>query len=162
MLGIRRGVPSSFILCTPHSRRICAPMPYERKSIRPRSGPWLARAVPPNWASNWSPFSPQFKNTTTPLPSEATRARLASRLIRKLQGGAEVPFSCEISLIAATLQSTERAWSRPPISIKFQIQMFQASGLQIEYLKVLERKLGYDANKWVKYRTTGGQYQCRI
>lgn len=82
--------------------------------------------------------------------------------IRKLQGGAEVPFSCEISLIAATLQSTERAWSRPPISIKFQIQMFQASGLQIEYLKVLERKLGYDANKWVKYRTTGGQYQCRI
>ena len=40
MLGMRRGWPMSAILCTPQSRRICAPTPYVRRSMRPRSGAW--------------------------------------------------------------------------------------------------------------------------
>ena len=48
--------------------------------MRPRSGAWLALAVPSNWASSCAPLSPQFSSTTTPRPSAATSCRLWSRL----------------------------------------------------------------------------------
>jgi AP-2 complex subunit mu-1 len=81
--------------------------------------------------------------------------------IKRLPGGTELSFSCEISLIQSTLQS-EKTWSRPPISMKFQVSMYAASGLSVVYLKVSEPKLNYNTVKWVRYISTAGQYECRI
>ena len=47
--------------------------------MRPRSGAWLARAVPSNCASNCAALSPQLSSTTTPLPASAMCLRLWSR-----------------------------------------------------------------------------------
>ena len=47
--------------------------------MRPRSGAWLARAVPSNCASSCAALSPQLSSTTTPLPALATYCRLWSR-----------------------------------------------------------------------------------
>jgi AP-2 complex subunit mu-1 len=54
-----------------------------------------------------------------------------------------------------------KAWSRPPITLEFQVAMFTASGLHVRFLKVFE-KSAYATTKWVRYITRGGQYQVRI
>lgn len=44
---------------------------------------------------------------------------------------------------------------RPPISIKFEIPYFTVSGIQVRYLKIVE-KSGYQALPWVRYITQNG------
>ena len=49
---------------------------------------------------------------------------------------------------------------RPPISIKFEIPYFTVSGIQVRYLKVVD-KSGYQAFPWVRYITqNGGKFFC--
>ena len=82
--------------------------------------------------------------------------------IKRMQGGSEYDFSAEVNLIASTLQSDRTTWSQPPISIGFTAEMFSASGLRVQFLKITESKLNYKATKWVRYKSVGGQYQCRV
>jgi hypothetical protein len=44
---------------------------------------------------------------------------------------------------------------KPPISIKFEIPYFTISGIQVRYLKVVD-KSGYQAFPWVRYITQNG------
>lgn len=55
----------------------------------------------------------------------------------------------------------KRVWSRPPISMDFQVLMFTSSGLLVRFLKVFE-KSGYQSVKWVRYMTKAGSYQIRV
>jgi AP-1 complex subunit mu len=45
--------------------------------------------------------------------------------------------------------------------VKFEIPYFTVSGLQVRYLKVIE-KSGYQALPWVRYITTAGTYDIRM
>ena len=47
-----------------------------------------------------------------------------------------------------------------PISVNFEIPYYTASGLQVRYLKIVE-KSGYQALPWVRYITRNGDYQLR-
>lgn len=49
---------------------------------------------------------------------------------------------------------------RRPISVRFEIPYFTVSGLQVRYLKIIE-KSGYQALPWVRYITQNGDYQLR-
>ena len=48
-----------------------------------------------------------------------------------------------------------------PISVNFEIPYYTASGLQVRYLKIVE-KSGYQALPWVRYITRNGDYQLRM
>lgn len=49
---------------------------------------------------------------------------------------------------------------RAPISVSFEIPYFTISGIQVRYLKVVE-KSGYQALPWVRYVTKNGDdYRC--
>ena len=63
----------------------------------------------------------------------------------------------------ATLASTtvKKQWSRPPITVDFQVLMFTGSGLQVRFLKIFE-KSNYPTVKWVRYMTKAGSYQIRF
>mmetsp|Transcript_107784 Transcript_107784/g.131509 ORF Transcript_107784/g.131509 Transcript_107784/m.131509 type:complete len:438 (-) Transcript_107784:112-1425(-) len=49
---------------------------------------------------------------------------------------------------------------RAPINVKFEIPYFTVSGIQVRYLKIVE-KSGYQALPWVRYITQNGDYQIR-
>ena len=58
--------------------------------------------------------------------------------------------------------STERESldKRAPITVKFEIPYFTVSGIQVRYLKIVE-KSGYQALPWVRYITQNGDdYRC--
>lgn len=59
-----------------------------------------------------------------------------------------------------TADSGENSW-KAPIAVKFEIPYFTVSGIQVRYLKIIERS-GYQALPWVRYITANGDYQLRM
>jgi AP-2 complex subunit mu-1 len=78
--------------------------------------------------------------------------------IKRFPGETVYNLSAEIFLTNTT---TEKQWSRPPITMDFAVPMFAASGLQVRYLKVVEKSIP-QAIKWVRYLTKAGTYEVRI
>merc|ERR1712233_31517 len=50
---------------------------------------------------------------------------------------------------------------KQPIRVKFEIPYFTVSGIQVRYLKIIE-KSGYQALPWVRYITQNGDYSIRM
>jgi len=78
--------------------------------------------------------------------------------LRRFPGDTEYFMSGEVNLMSTM---NDKAWSRPPIEMDFQVPMFAASGLHVRFLKVFE-KSNYQTIKWVRYITKAGEYQHRI
>eukprot|EP00045_Choanoeca_perplexa_P008805 m.82736 g.82736 ORF g.82736 m.82736 type:complete len:445 (-) comp14632_c0_seq2:1538-2872(-) len=75
--------------------------------------------------------------------------------IKNFPGGKEFFMKAHFNLPSV---EGEEAEARPPIQVKFEIPYFTTSGIQVRYLKIIE-KSGYTANPWVRYITTnGGMY----
>lgn len=92
---------------------------------------------------------------------DATKKALVWK-IKKFSGDVEHNLRAEVVLVATTRE--RKPWSRPPVSMQFQVPMFGASGLRVSYLKVLERKQGsgYQVEKWVRKMCKSGDYLTRI
>jgi len=79
--------------------------------------------------------------------------------IRQFQGGKEYLMRGSFGL--PSVQNEENPASKPPISVKFEIPYFTVSGIQVRYLKIIE-KSGYQALPWVRYITQNGDYELRM
>ncbi|CAG8458132.1 12415_t:CDS:2 [Ambispora leptoticha] len=66
--------------------------------------------------------------------------------IPRFQGQGEFTLQGEAELSSMTVK---KAWSRPPISMEFQVLMFTSSGLLVRFLKVFE-KSNYQSVKWLE------------
>ncbi|GMR54028.1 hypothetical protein PMAYCL1PPCAC_24223, partial [Pristionchus mayeri] len=78
--------------------------------------------------------------------------------IRSFPGGREYLMRAHFSLPSIHSEEVE---GKPPISVKFEIPYYTTSGLQVRYLKIIE-KSGYQALPWVRYVTQNGDYQMRM
>eukprot|EP00602_Paraphysomonas_sp_CaronLab_P004173 CAMPEP_0185025046 /NCGR_PEP_ID=MMETSP1103-20130426/8155_1 /TAXON_ID=36769 /ORGANISM="Paraphysomonas bandaiensis, Strain Caron Lab Isolate" /LENGTH=344 /DNA_ID=CAMNT_0027558159 /DNA_START=369 /DNA_END=1403 /DNA_ORIENTATION=+ len=78
--------------------------------------------------------------------------------ISSMPGKSEATFSADVDLVPST---REKQWTRPPISVDFQIPMVAVSGVQVRFLKVYE-KSSYQTSRWVRYMSKAGEYQQRI
>jgi len=97
-----------------------------------------------------------------------TSPRLCGRLNNS---GADANISCELILgypaskvvrmikplahIATYIYLDLEVPTRPPLTVKFEIPYFTVSGIQVRYLKIVE-KSGYQALPWVRYITQNG------
>lgn len=66
--------------------------------------------------------------------------------LKQWGGGREM--ICKIKYGLPSVEAEERADTKKPITVKFEIQHFTTSGIQVRYLKVFE-KTGYHALPWV-------------
>eukprot|EP00879_Flechtneria_rotunda_P003291 GHRR01003516.1.p1 GENE.GHRR01003516.1~~GHRR01003516.1.p1 ORF type:complete len:424 (+),score=105.05 GHRR01003516.1:317-1588(+) len=82
--------------------------------------------------------------------------------IKRFSGSTEHSLRAEVTMVSTTKE--RKPWSRPPISMNFQVPMFSASGLRVAYLKILERRLGsqYQVEKWVRKLCKSGDFLVRI
>jgi AP-2 complex subunit mu-1 len=111
------------------------PTPLNAASVDCKVGIGKAKYVPAENMIIWKCvlshtfflFSPLSLERCSPSPS---------RRIPRFQGGSDATFTAEASLSQTTVR---KAWSRPPISIDFQVLMFTASGLLVRFLKVFEK-----------------------
>jgi len=77
--------------------------------------------------------------------------------IKSFPGGKEYLMRAHFGLPSVTAEDSE---GKPPIQVKFEIPYFTTSGIQVRYLKIIE-KSGYQALPWVRYITQNGDYQLR-
>ena len=78
--------------------------------------------------------------------------------IKRWTGGSEFLLQADVDLMQTT---KSKAWSRPPISVDFNVSMFTSSGVYVRYLRVYD-KSGYHTHRWVRYVTKAGEFQVRI
>ena len=66
-------------------------------------------------------------------------------------------MACRITRVCGTESVTkdQDVEKRAPITVKFEIPYFTVSGIQVRYLKIVE-KSGYQALPWVRYITQNG------
>ena len=76
--------------------------------------------------------------------------------IKNFPGGRDFTLRCKFGLPSVEAEETSHG-RMPPIKVKFEMPYFTVSGIQVRYLKVIERS-GYQALPWVRYITTAGDY----
>ena len=100
--------------------------------------------------------SPKFKTTIGTVKYAPEKSAVIWN-IKSFQGGKEFLMRAHFGLPSVQAEETE---GRPPISVKFEIPYFTVSGIQVRYLKIIE-KSGYQALPWVRYITQNGDYCLR-
>jgi len=79
--------------------------------------------------------------------------------IKQFPGGKEFRMWAQFSL--PSIQTEDDSLAKRPARIKFEIPYFTVSGIQVRYLKVVE-KSNYQALPWVRYITQNGDYELRL
>jgi len=78
--------------------------------------------------------------------------------IKKFQGDTEYIMTAVANL---TPVRSDTKWTKPPISMEFNVPLFTGSGLRVRYLRINE-KSGYKPKKWIRYLSKAGDYAHRI
>lgn len=76
-------------------------------------------------------------------------------------GKTQAEIHINVKCLAATSKASPATKLTNPISAEFNIPMFSASGLALQYLKIIE-KSGYAPEKWLRYATKGGKYEVAM
>ena len=69
-------------------------------------------------------------------------------------------MTCTFQVPTVRIEDPDKHLKRP-IQVSFEIPYFTVSGLQVRYMKIVE-KSGYEAVPWVRYMTKNGEYSIRI
>lgn len=81
--------------------------------------------------------------------------------IKKFQGGTECILKSRVTLSSpATGQNFKKEVG--PVSLTFEIPMYNVSNLQVRYLRIAERHKSYNPCRWVRYVTQSSSYVCRF
>jgi len=107
--------------------------------------------------------SPAFKCSIGKVEYVPERSAIVWR-IKQFQGQKEFLMRAHFGL--PSVSSDEHpgglsANAKAPIAVQFEIPYFTVSGIQVRYLKIIE-KSGYQALPWVRYITQNGDYQIRM
>jgi len=102
--------------------------------------------------------SPSFKSsigTVTYVPDQDAIVWT----IKQFNGSREYLMRAHFGLPSVETDMSDD-WKKP-IQVRFEIPYFTVSGIQVRYLKIIE-KSGYQALPWVRYITQNGDYQLRM
>jgi AP-4 complex subunit mu-1 len=80
--------------------------------------------------------------------------------IKKIPGNTEQTLRVRIALSTPAGASTRKEFG--PISLSFEIPMYNVSKLQVRYLRIAEQGKSYNPYRWVRYVTQSNSYVCRV
>ncbi|KAF0686676.1 Aste57867_21518 [Aphanomyces stellatus] len=101
------------------------------------------------------------KNTAGQLAEFRENENQVRWAIKRFAGGAEMTLRAKITLSAPS-QHVRREIG--PVSMNFEIPMYNVSTLQVRYLRIPEhaRHPNYKYKRWVRYVTQSSSYVCRV
>ena len=80
--------------------------------------------------------------------------------IKKFVGGTSLTLKCKVTLSQAATTLIKKEVG--PISMNFEIPMYNVSRLNVRYLRIAETTKNYDPFRWVRYVTQSSSYVCRL
>ena len=104
--------------------------------------------------------SPQFKASVGNVTYVPDRDCIVWS-IKQFYGGREFLMRAHFGLPSIKSKETDTEKWKKPIQVSFEIPYFTVSGIQVRYLKIIE-KSGYQALPWVRYITKNGKYELRM
>lgn len=81
--------------------------------------------------------------------------------LKQFKAGRDAVMRGHFSLPSIGKSEERENATRRPITVEFEVPYFTISGLQVRFLKVVE-KSGYAASPWVRYKLVAGDYQIRL
>ncbi|KAJ7801854.1 clathrin adaptor mu subunit [Mycena olivaceomarginata] len=96
--------------------------------------------------------SPKFRASTGSVQYAPDKSAFVWK-IKQLAGGKEFLMRAHFGL--PSVKNEQDVEKRAPITVKYEIPYFTVSGIQVRYLKIVE-KSGYQALPWVRYITQNG------
>lgn len=102
--------------------------------------------------------TPRFKTGIGKVEYVAEKAHFVWK-IKQFLGQKEYIMRAHFAL--PTIAAEDRESSKEPIRVSFEIPYFTVSGIQVRYLRIVE-KSNYQALPWVRYITQNGDYQIRM
>eukprot|EP00747_Dinoflagellata_sp_TGD_P071407 gnl/TRDRNA2_/TRDRNA2_157018_c0_seq1.p1 gnl/TRDRNA2_/TRDRNA2_157018_c0~~gnl/TRDRNA2_/TRDRNA2_157018_c0_seq1.p1 ORF type:complete len:442 (+),score=90.81 gnl/TRDRNA2_/TRDRNA2_157018_c0_seq1:80-1405(+) len=82
--------------------------------------------------------------------------------IKKFQGGSEATIKCRVALNTPAGSSQNVKKEVGPVSLNFEIPMYNVSNLQVRYLRISARQKSSNPCRWVRYVTQSSSYVCRF
>jgi len=82
--------------------------------------------------------------------------------IKKFQGGSEAAICCRVTLNSPVANNQNIKKEVGPVSLTYEIPMYNVSNLQVRYLRIAERHKSYNPCRWVRYVTQSSSYVCRF
>ncbi|QDZ19033.1 mu subunit of clathrin adaptor [Chloropicon primus] len=82
--------------------------------------------------------------------------------LKKVQGGSEHIVVARISLNSQSSVSVKKEFG--PVSLQFNLPLFNSSRLQVKYLQILNQSTekGQNPARWIRYMTESSSYICRM
>ncbi|KAL7715030.1 AP-1 complex subunit mu-2 [Entamoeba marina] len=102
-------------------------------------------------------FNPQFRSSIGNCSYEPQND-CALWFIKVFPGNREYMMRASFEL--PSIRDEETSKEKKPVRVQFEIPYYTVSGLQVRYLKVVE-KSGYQSYPWVRYMTFAGDYCFR-
>jgi AP-4 complex subunit mu-1 len=82
--------------------------------------------------------------------------------IKKFQGGTEANIKAKVTLTSPLSNAANVKKEVGPVSLNFEIPMYNVSNLQVRYLRIAEQHKSYNPCRWVRYVTQSSSYVCRF
>merc|ERR1712176_476436 len=82
--------------------------------------------------------------------------------VKKFQGGTELTIKARVSLSSAIQNQQNIKKELGPVSLNFEVPMYNVSNLQVRYLRIAEQHKSYNPCRWVRYVTQSSSYVCRF
>jgi AP-4 complex subunit mu-1 len=106
----------------------------------------------------------EFANGSGDLPGSNAEYNAADKkitwTIRKFVGGSELVLKAKMTLDAPVTAMMKKEVG--PISMSFEIPMYNVSNLQVRYLRISETHKSYNPYRWVRYITQSSSYVSRF
>lgn len=81
--------------------------------------------------------------------------------LKQFKAGREADMRGHFLMSSSGIKQGSENAAKRPITLEFEVPYFTISGLQVRFLKVVD-KSGYAASPWVRYKLTAGDYQIRM
>lgn len=82
--------------------------------------------------------------------------------IKKFQGATEAILKCRVTMSSPVAATQNIRKEVGPVSLTFEIPMYNVSNLQVRYLRIAEKHKSYNPCRWVRYVTQSSSYVCRF
>merc|ERR1711907_433209 len=97
-----------------------------------------------------------------PVGTFLEREKKITWTLKKVQGGSEHIVVARVSLNSQSSVSLKKEFG--PVSLQFNLPLFNSSRLQVKYLQILNQSAekGQNPARWIRYMTESSSYICRI
>lgn len=134
-LRVRADVPENY-----HGANVAVRLPV------PRTTASATIELPPNCIGQQAEYNQADKKVTW--------------VVKKFVGNTEHSIRIKITLSSPSTINTRKEIG--PVSLGFEIPMYNVSNLAVRYLRIAEQGKAYNPYRWVRYVTQSNSYVCRV